>query len=163
MGDVLDGAIKKGEPVPLRFRQWYIPDRDKARDWREEAKEDFDFVASRQFSEDELKTLAKRKRPAVVFNRIGPIIDSITGYEIGNRREVRYIPRELGDVRANELLTGAGQWFRDEGYGDYADSAMFASAVICGMGWTETRLNVNEGPKPKPVIEELDPFEMAWD
>lgn len=162
MADVLS-TIEKGKPVPLRFRQWYLPDRDKAAEWRKEAKEDFDFVASRQFSEDELKKLADRKRPAVVFNRIGPIIDSITGYEIGNRREVRYIPRELGDVKANELLTGAGQWFRDEGYGDYADSAMFASAVICGMGWTETRLNLNEGPKPKPVIEELDPFEMAWD
>jgi len=163
MGDVLDGAIKKGEPVPLRFRQWYIPDRDKARDWRTEAKEDFDFVANRQFSEDELKVLQKRKRPAVVFNRIGPIIDAITGYEIGNRREVRYIPRELGDVKPNELLTAAGQWFRDEGYGDYADSAMFASMIVCGMGWTETRLNLSDGPDPKPVIEELDPFEMAWD
>lgn len=164
MADVLTNAtLSKGEPVPLRFRQWYLPDRDKAAEWRKEAKEDFDFVASRQFSEDELKTLAKRRRPAVVFNRIGPIIDSITGYEIGNRREVRYIPRELGDVKANELLTGAGEWFRDEGFGDYADSAMFASAVICGMGWTETRLNLNEGPTPKPTIEELDPFEMAWD
>lgn len=164
MADVLDGgAIRKGDAVPLRFRQWYLPDRDKADEWRKEAKEDFDFVASRQFSEDELKQLAKRKRPAVVFNRIGPIIDAITGYEIGNRREVRYIPREMGDVKPNELLTGAGQWFRDEGFGDYADSAMFASSVICGMGWTETRLNLNEGPTPKPVIEELDPFEMAWD
>ena len=66
MVNVLDGAIKKGEPVPLKFRQWYIPDRDKARDWRTEAKEDFDFVASRQFSEEELKVLAKRRRPAVV-------------------------------------------------------------------------------------------------
>lgn len=164
MADVLKSEpLSVGEPVPLRFRQWYLPDRDKARKWREEAQEDFDFVASRQFSEDELKTLAKRKRPAVVFNRIGPIIDSITGYEIGNRREVRFIPREIGDVRPNEVLTGAAQWFRDEGYGDYADSAMFASAVICGMGWTETRLNFDEGPTPKPVIEELDPFEMVWD
>ncbi len=164
MADVLkSGPISKGESVPLRFRQWYLPDRDKAQSWRKEAQEDFDFVASRQFSEDELKTLAKRKRPAVVFNRIGPIIDSITGYEIGNRREVRFIPREMGDVRPNELLTGAGQWFRDEGYADYADSAMFSSAVICGMGWTETRLNFDEGPTPLPIVEEIDPFEMVWD
>jgi len=161
MGDGV--GIKVGDAVPLRFKQWYIPDRDKARAWREEAKEDFEFVASRQYSEDELKTLAKRRRPAVVFNRVGPIIDAITGYEIGNRREVRFIPREMGDVKPNELLTGAAQWFRDEGYGDYADSAMFASAIICGMGWTETRLNLTEGPKPKPTMEELDPFEMVWD
>lgn len=164
MADVLTSIpLSVGEAVPLRFRQWYLPDRDKARKWREEAQEDFDFVASRQFSDDELKVLARRKRPAVVFNRISPVIDSILGYEIGNRREVRYIPREMGDVHPNELLTGAAQWFRDEGYGEYADSAMFASAVICGMGWTETRLNFDEGPTPIPVIEELDPFEMAWD
>lgn len=163
MADGVEEAIRVGDSVPMRFRQWYIPDRDKAQAWREEAKEDFDFVAGRQFSDDELKVLQKRKRPAVIFNRIGPIIDAITGYEIGNRREVRYIPREMGDVKPNELLTGAGQWFRDEGYGDYADSAMFCSTVICGMGWTETRLNLSDGPKPQPVIEELDPFEMAWD
>jgi hypothetical protein len=155
--------ISKGEAVPLRFRQWYLPDRDKAAIWRERAKICFDFVAGRQFTEEEMKTLQKRKRPAVVFNRIGPIVDAITGYEIGNRREVRYIPREMGDVKPNELLTGAGQWFRDEGYGDYADSAMFACVVIGGMGWTETRLNFDNGPKPEPVIEEIDPFEMAWD
>lgn len=165
MADVLDGAIKKGEPVPLRFRQWYIPDRDKALVWRERAQICFDFVVGRQYSEDELKVLNKpgRRRPAVVFNRIGPIVDAITGYEIGNRREVRYIPRELGDVKSNELLTGAGQWFRYEAFGDYADSAMFACEVIGGMGWTETRLNLSDGPTPKPIIEELDPFEMAWD
>lgn len=158
-----DTAISKGEAVPLRFRQWYLPDRDKAQVWKERAKICFDFVAGRQFTEEELKTLKARKRPAVVFNRIGPIVDAITGYEIGNRREVRYIPREMGDVKPNELLTGAGQWFRDEGYGDYADSAMFACVVIGGMGWTETRLNFDDGPTPEPIIEELDPFEMAWD
>lgn len=164
MADVLTNtAISKGESVPLRFRQWYIQDRDKARQWREEAEEDFNFVSGRQYSEDELKTLAKRKRPAVVFNRVGPVIDAITGYEIGNRREVRYIPREQGDVKPNELLTAAGQWFRDMGYADYADSAMFTSAVVCGMGWTETRLDFSTGPEPTPIIDELDVFEMAWD
>lgn len=164
-GSVEDTAISKGEAVPLRFRQWYLPDRDKAQVWKERAKICFDFVCNRQWSEDEIKIMNRpgRKRPVITFNRIGPIVDAITGYEIGNRREVRYIPRELGDVKANELLTGAGQWFRDEGFGDYADSAMFACVVIGGMGWTETRLNFDDGPTPEPIIEELDPFEMAWD
>ncbi len=164
MADVLtDTKIKQGDPVPLTFRQWYIQDRDKATAWKEEAKEDFEFVAGRQFSDDELKKLASKRRPAVVFNRVGPVIDAITGYEIGNRREVRYIPREMGDVQANEVLTSAAQWFREEGYGEFADSAMFASVVICGMGWTETRLDFTQGPQPRPIIEEIDPMEMAWD
>lgn len=162
MGDVLT-SLTVGESVPLQFRKWYLPDRDKAQKWREEAREDFEFVAGRQLSDDEIRKLTNRKRPVVIFNRVGPIIDAITGYEIGNRREVRYIPREMGDVRPNEVLTSAGQWFRDTGFADYADSAMFASSVICGMGWTETRLNLTEGPNPKPVVDDLDIMEMAWD
>lgn len=156
-------AIRKGEAVPMRFKKWFIPDRDKAKLWRDRAEICFDFVANRHFTAEEEQKLNKRNRPVVVFNRIGPIVDSITGYEIGNRREVRYIPREMGDVKPNELLTGAGMWFRDESFADYADSAMFACVVIGGMGWTETRLDFSEGPEPKPVIEEIDPFEMAWD
>jgi hypothetical protein len=66
-------------------------------------------------------------------------------------------------VQANEMLTAAAQWFRDEGYADFADSSMFASVVICGMGWTETRLDFSQGPSPKPIVEEIDPMEMAWD
>jgi hypothetical protein len=164
MADFLKAVeIAQGEVVPLQFRQWYVQDRDHAQDWRDDAKEDFDFVAGRQLTDTEIRTLQRRKRPIVMFNRTSAIIDAITGYEIGNRREVRYIPREEGDVRPNELLTSAGQWFRDQGYADYADSAMFASCVICGMGWTETRVNAEEGPEPKPVVDEIDPFEMAWD
>lgn len=159
----LDTKITQGDPVPMTFRQWYLQDRDHAAKWKEEAKEDFDFVAGRQYSDDEVKKLADKKRPAVVFNRVGPVVDAITGYEIGNRREVRYIPREMGDVHANELLTAAAQWFRDEGYADFADSAMFASTVICGMGWTESRLDFSQGPTPKPLVDEIDAMEMAWD
>lgn len=164
MADVLtDSAIQKGDPVPLQFKQWFLPDRDKAADWREQAKEDFDFVAGRHYSEDDIKKLVRQKRPPVVFNRVGPVVDAITGYEVGNRRETRYIPREMGDVQANELLTAAGQWFRDQGYADYADSAMFFNVVVCGMGWTETRLDFDQGPSPKPIVEDIDPLEMAWD
>lgn len=159
----MDIALKKGDAVPIDLQRKYVGDRDKARDWRVEAKEDFDFVAGRQYSEDELAQLNKKKRPTVIFNRMGPVIDAITGYEIGNRREVRYIPREMGDVMPNELLTGAAQWFNDTAYGDYARSAMFADSIICGMGWTETRIDYSESPEGEPRIDHLDPMEMSWD
>lgn len=159
----MDAALKKGDAVPIDLQRKYVGDRDKARDWRVEAKEDFDFVAGRQYSEDELAQLNKKKRPTVIFNRMGPIVDAITGYEIGNRREVRYIPREMGDVMPNELLTGAAQWFNDTAYGDYARSAMFTDSIVCGMGWTETRIDYSESPEGQPRIDHIDPMEMSWD
>lgn len=156
-------ALKPGDDIPITFRDWYRMDRDKAVDWRTEATEDFDFVAGRQFTDEELKLLKSKKRPVVVFNRVGPVVDAVTGYEVGNRREVRYIPREMGDVQANEVLTSAGQWFNDAAQGDYVRSAVFADTVVCGMGWSESRIDYTESPDGEPKEDHIDTMEMAWD
>lgn len=155
--------LKKGDDVPDALVRMYVNDRDHSDQWRRDAKEDFDFAAGRQYTDEEIAALNKKKRPTVIFNRIGTVIDAITGYEIGNRRDVRYIPRELGDVKPNELLTGAGQWFNDTAYGDYAETALFTDVVICGMGWTESRIDYSSSPQGDPVIDHVDPFEMVWD
>jgi hypothetical protein len=155
--------MKTGSQIAPLLKRWYRMDRDKAYDWRIDAAEDFDFVAGRQFSDDEIAALEKKRRPIVVFNRIGTVIDAVTGYEIGNRREVRYIPRELGDAEANELLTSAGEWFNDESGGEFVRSAVFNDAAICGMGWSDSNINFSESPEGKPRKDHLDPFEMVWD
>jgi hypothetical protein len=158
-----DLALKQGDEVPPKLKQWYRVDREKADDWREQAKEDFDFVAGRQFTDAEIKALEKKRRPTVVFNRVAVIVDAVTGYEIGNRREVRYIPREMGDVAPNEVLTAGGQWFNDQSGGDFVRSAVFADTIVCGMGWSESRIDYSESPEGAPTQDHLDAFEMAWD
>ena len=164
MAEVSDATgVKVGDPVPQKFKEWFLNDRDHLEKWRKEAREDYEFAAGRQYNDDELKALAKKKRPVVVFDRIGPVIDSVHGQEIGNRREVRYIPRELGDATANEMLTGAAQWFRDQSGAETHESDSFRDTIICGMGWTETRLDFEEKAEGKPIVERVDPFEMYYD
>src|SRR5690606_6009535 len=82
--------------------------------WRTQAREDYDFVAGEQWSAEDKQKLIDQMRPCVTFNRIAPIVDAVSGSEVNNRQEVRYIPREMGDVGVNELLTGAAKWVRDE-------------------------------------------------
>lgn len=165
MADVLrvQGPPQKGEPVPQQFKEWFINDRNHLEEWRKEAKEDYEFVAGRQYTDDELKKLTAKKRPVVVFNRIGPVVDSVHGQEIGNRREVRYIPRELGDAVANEMLTGAAQWFRDQANAETHESDSFWDMLVCGLGWTETRIDYEEQRDGKPSIDRVDVFEMFYD
>lgn len=160
---VNDSAIRVGSPVPQRLKEWFMNDRNHSEQWRKDAREDYDFLAGRQFSDEELQTLKKQKRPAVVFNRIRPVIDSVYGQEIGNRRQVRFIPREMGDAVANEMLTGAAEWFRDQAHAETHESDSFADMLSCGMGWTESRIDYEENPEGKPVVERVDPFEMFWD
>lgn len=155
--------ISKGAAVPQTFKDWFFNDRNHSEKWREEAKEDYDFVAGRQYTDEEIQALKKKKRPVVVFNRIQPVIDSVYGQEIGNRREVRYIPREMGDVKPNELLTGAAQWFRDQSHAETHESDSFWDMIVCGMGWTETRIDFEESANGTPDINRIDPLEMFWD
>ncbi|CAK7257712.1 MULTISPECIES: portal protein [unclassified Shinella] len=156
-------GLAKGKPVPQRFKDWFINDRNHTEKWREEAKEDYEFVAGRQYSDDEIAALKAKKRPIVVFNRIQPIVDSVYGQEIGNRRQVSYIPREMGDVKPNELMTGAAEWFRDQAHAETHESDAFLDMLICGIGWTETRIDMEENPAGTPEINRVDPMEMFWD
>lgn len=166
MGDSLktdDGPITKGAVVPQKFKDWFLNDRDHTEQWRKDAKEDYEFVAGRQYTDEEVAKLKAKGRPVVVFDRTGPVIDSVHGQEIGNRREVRYIPREMGDAIPNEIYTGAAEWFRDQANAETHESDSFRDMLVCGMGWTESRLDYEEQPDGAPVVDRIDPFEMYWD
>ncbi|WP_406604112.1 portal protein [Bartonella gliris] len=142
---------------------WYQDDITHVEQWRKNAQEDYDFYNGRQWNEQDLAVLREQNRPVMTFNRIAPLINAVIGAERNNKRQVQFIPRQEGAAFANEILTGAAEWFRDEADGEYEDSDAFQDAIICGMGWTDTRLDYEEDPQGKPVIARLDPMKMVWD
>jgi hypothetical protein len=131
--------------------------------WRKDAREDFDFEAGEQLSEDDKAILQDAKRPIVIFNRIGTTVDSVAGQEVGNRQEVQFLPRTQGVVKKNELLTSAAKWFRQQCDAEDEESDAFRDMVVCGMGWTETRLDYEDNPEGDPKVDRIDPLEMGWD
>ncbi|WP_455480483.1 portal protein [Bartonella sp. B12(2025)] len=146
-----------------RLKSWYSEDIEHVNEWREQAREDFDFYNGRQWAEEDLAVLKTQRRPVMTFNRIAPLVNAIVGAERNNKREVQFQPRQVGAAISNELLTGAAEWFRDEAEAEYADSDAFQDMVICGMGWTDTRLDYETNPEGKPTIRRLDPLKMVWD
>ncbi len=142
---------------------WYQDDISHVEKWRKNAQEDYDFYNGRQWNEQDLAVLNEQNRPVMTFNRIAPLINAVIGAERNNKRQVQFIPRQEGAAFANQILTGAAEWFRDEADGEYEDSDAFQDAIICGMGWTDTRLDYEEDPQGKPIIARLDPMKMVWD
>ena len=163
MADGVNSDPKIGDEVPYKFKSWFASDKDHYSDWRDEAEVAYDFVAGRQYTAAEEKALKSKMRPIITFNRTGVIVDSIHGHEIGNRREVRYIPREQGDVKPNEMLTGAGEWFRDESLAEDEESDAFLDMLISGMGWTETLVDFEESEEGTPSVDRVDPLECLAD
>lgn len=131
--------------------------------WMKESKEAYDLVAGHQWSEEDRAVLEEMNRPAVVFNRVGPVIDSVCGTEVNNRQQVQYIPRQAGDSGVNELLTGAAQWVRDNCDAEDEESDAFFDVCVCGMGWTETRMDYTDEQEGQVLIERIDPLSMRYD
>ncbi|QIG68260.1 portal protein [Rhizobium phage RHph_Y1_10] len=156
-------SLSRFDDLTRKLKGWYTEDIRKVVEWREQAREDFGFYSGDQWSEEDISKLKAKRRPVMTFNRTAPLVNAVVGSEINNRREVQYIPREEGDALADEVLTAAGEWFRDQTAAEDEESDAFEDTVICGMGWTDTRLDFECEPDGAPKVERLDPLKMAWD
>lgn len=156
-------SLSEHDELTRKLRAWFAQDMPHVYAWRKEAREDYEFYNGDQWNQDDLQHLRENKRPALTFNRIGPLVNAVVGSEINNRREVQFIPREQGDAIPDELLTSAGEWFRDEGDAEDEESVAFYDTVICGMGVTDTSLDYETDPDGKPCVRRLDPLKMGWD
>ena len=152
-----------GTPDFVKLKRWFISARDHSQEWRKEAEEDFDFAAGHQWNIDEEAVLKDQMRPPVAINRVGTVIDAAAGLEIQNRQEIRYLPRQMGQVAINDVLTAAAKWFRDQSFAEDEESDGFRDDLICGMAWIDTRLDYEEDPQGKSIDERIDPLEMYWD
>jgi hypothetical protein len=126
--------------------------------WRDEARTCYAFVANDQWSQEDVAKLEAEGRPAVVFNRTAAMVDAVGGLEINNRQSVRYYPREIGDVKPNEILTATADWIRDQCDAEDEESEAFKDAAICGVGCTETRMDYEEDPDGKVIDDRRDPL-----
>jgi len=75
--------------------------------WRKEAREAFEFRDGDQWDSTDRAKLEEQQRPVVTFNRVAPILDSIVGHEMGNRQELRFIPRGAGETPPWRVLSAA--------------------------------------------------------
>ena len=157
-------AAASDDPLVDQVHRHYNEAFDHSKEWREKARQDYDFYVGEQWDADDKLALEGQDRPIITFNYIQMIVDAVVGVEINNRQESRYIPRELGDVKINEIYSGVASHAEDEGDTEDEESDAFQDLVICGMGWTETRMSYDFDPMGDLIpSERFDPLEGYWD
>lgn len=173
--DPADEQAKANEPTTpsqmdentlyVLLKDWFEVDCHHSNEWRRTAREEFDFVANEQWDVNDKRDLEDSGRVPITFNRTLSIIKSVAGIEINGRHETAYLPRSVDTDSAeiNEMLTEASNWMADGCDAEDEQSDAFQDCCICGMGWTEQRLDYEEDPEGKYVEERIDPLEMVWD
>lgn len=164
MADYATGGPDLDESARLEqvFKRWQDA-RDGLSSWREEARESYGFDAGDQWSSDDLALLNEQERPCVTFDRGSVIIDAVAGLEVGARQSITYFPREHGDVQISEIESAAAQWVLEQCHGEDQESESFRDALVCGIGATEMRMDYEEEPDGKIVIERRDPLKCFPD
>lgn len=153
---------KSDEDLIKTIRDNFKAAKKHSANWRREAIENYDFKAGNQWSETDKAKLDEEGRPTVTFNRMGPYFDAVTGTEINNRQEIKYLPRTVGDSKKNEILTQAVKWALEGTDAQFEESDAFEDVLTCGMGWIGTRMDYEDNADGIICMEQSDPLEMYW-
>ncbi|MCV0371727.1 hypothetical protein [Filomicrobium sp.] len=153
------------EGLYLALETWFREDKEHSEEWRDNAKKNFDFVANEMWQDATKRKMEDEGRVAISWNQTAPLINAVSGIEVNTRHEITYLPRgvEEGDIIANESLTQASQWMGDGCNAKRNESSAFTNSLMCGMGWTEERMDYEEDPDGKYIEENIDPLECYWD
>jgi hypothetical protein len=165
------------EQLLRTLKGWWRHDGPHAKKWRDGdksnigAREAFDFVAMRQWTEGDIAYLEANRRAPITFNRVLPTVAAVTGIEINSRHDIAYLPVTSDllsqggriKVKANEVLGQASRFFADEADAHDHQSESFRDSVIAGLGATETRVSYDDDPSGSYGETSLNPLEVAWD
>ena len=145
-------------------RKWFQAAVDGGKKWREEAKEDFEFTAGKQWTDEEIKAFKEDGRPAIVINRILPLINILSGYQRLNRYDIDFLARTNDDLELCQVRRGMTKYIMDRCDYDGVESQVFLDCAIGGLGWFGVRYNFdNEIQDGEAVIERIDPFGIYVD
>ena len=154
---------KERAKVASEFQSRFKMAKTHWKDWRAEAKNLYDFIAGRQWSDEDIAKLTEEQRPIVTFNIAGKYMDAMTGLQINNRQDIRYFPRTNGAAKVNELMTGSVSWCRDLSNMIDEETDAFYDCTLTGLGWMEGYLDKDMEPEGVAAGRRVDNMEMLPD
>lgn len=165
-----EGGDEGADPIAREAWENWRASRMHLRDWRKEATDNYNFLAGRQWDEEDIASLQEQQRAPITFNRIHTIVNAISGHEINGRQELTFKPRQAGSgpdaqqaAAEAQVDTAAVKFFRQECDAEDEESEQFRDMIATGIGWSERRVDYDDEPQGSLRIERVDPLEMVYD
>lgn len=149
--------------VLKRFKVAYKEGTNDHSDFYTEARRAFDFDGGEQWDDTDLENLKSQLRPGLTFNQVTPIINVVSGSEITNRYETKYLPRTVDDADLNDRLTELSRYIRQGCDAESEESSAFRDCVTAGLGAVEVYFDPLYGADGRIVIERVPIFQLRWD
>lgn len=131
--------------------------------WQERALLNYKFYCGNQWDEADLKALRAQGKPALTFNYVLPLINTLSGTERQNRQDYKIVARKGGSVQAAQVLTCLCKHAIGE-TGVFRISDAFLDGIITGKGWLGFDIDyTNDVDGGDLVIEKISPFDVLED
>lgn len=108
----------------------------------------------------------KGRKKMVIFNKIKPFIDSISGFMIQLRREPEYnatIQDDAQEQQYSNLLTGISTWARRKANLPQLETQQDKEMLICGYGAIDTNILYESDPDGRIEGELMEYNDVGWD
>ena len=135
--------------------------------WRqEEVRDSLAVYEGNQWLEADKKRQIANGMPIITINRVKPVIQSIVGFEIQNRLNVKYVPRLSNPKQSgfNDMVGNAVRYIEQKANADLEYTLAFQDMLICGVGATDTVMDYTKPPHDGEFrVERVFPAFLFWD
>jgi hypothetical protein len=138
-------------------KRWYIDTALATQDNRTKAERDRDYVDLKQWTSEEETALKNRKQPITQSPELKEFVQSIIGYEITSRTDIKGFPRNPDDEDAAESVTDALRYVADNANLDQVKTTCIDDYLVEG-----TMASIVEIKKGKRGVE-IMPRRIPWD
>jgi hypothetical protein len=134
-----------------KLTDWYVQARDAQSVNRMEQALDHDYYDGLQWSDEDRRVLMERGQPALVFNKVAPAINWVSGTEKKTRIDYQVVPRGSEDTEPAEAKTKLLKYLSDVNRIGFNRSRAFLDAIISGVGWMEHCIVADPDDEPLRV------------
>ena len=132
--------------------------------WMLEAKEDINFCLGEQWAEQDKVDLKRQNRPVMVFNKIKPLVQLVTGHLIQTKARIQAFPEGGEDETFTAVMDKAIDHIEKVSHLNFKMSYLFSGGEKAGKNWIEFQVDYDDDPIFGQLkIPNLGPFKVFMD